>query len=115
MFRFTQFFAVAAAGLFLAWSTNDAQAQCYPRPVYHGHPGFYQVQQTYYSVPAYRPAVSVSFGTTSFQQYHRHYQARPAYGPSFHPGYGHHHGHHHGHRHGGWGSPYGGSGISIRF
>lgn len=39
MLRFAQFFAVAGAALFLAWSTSEASAQCYQQPFYGGRTG----------------------------------------------------------------------------
>lgn len=113
MFRFTQFCAVTAAALFLAWSTSDASAQCYQQPFYGGRTGYYHVQQTYYGVPAYRPSVSLNFGTP-IQPYYRPNYGRPVYG--YGPSYGHGHSNRHGHGHShGYGGSWGGSGITIRF
>jgi hypothetical protein len=109
MFRFTSFFAVATAALFLTWSTSDAQAQCYQPPFHGARSGYYHVQPHYYAVPVYRPSVNVNFGAPPVSPYHRHYYSRPAYGYGY--GHGHAYGHGRNFGSGGWS----GSGITIRF
>lgn len=98
MNRIVSCIAVAALGLAMAFSSQEAQAQCYP----HGARGFgysgggHHFHQRVYSVPTYRSGVSLHFGSTPFYSHphHRHYYGRPNYG---------------------WGHPYGGRGITIRF